>query len=219
MTEANAIVPADQITALSTQTDDTFKAMAAAIQSFLPRIQLGGGQSDAVKEGKLPIAHWGLFQGENVIDLGAEIDALILAWQPKAMDTNTDPPVSVIKFDDPKFTEIKDKSAVANSGCMWGFEFLLYLPKSETFVTYFMASKTARREAPAIKALIGRAATLKIKFIKNSQYSWHGPVVVPCSTPYDVPPQDEMLEAAKKFSTVTVSNVEKVESTEGERAR
>lgn len=216
----NAIVPADQVTALATQNDDTFKAMTADMQSFLPRIQLGGGQSEAVKEGKLPMAHWGLFQGESIIDLGAEVDVIVLAWQPKAMDTSSDPPVSVIKYDDPKFVEIKEKSAVENSGCMWGFEFLVYIPKQEQFAAYFMASKTARREAPAVKALIGRTATLKIKFIKNAKYSWHGPQVTPCSTPYEVPTAEEMQDAAKKFASVTTSNVEKVEaSAEGERAR
>ena len=202
------IVPADAISAIQKHDDSEFDIIQADSISYLPRLQVGGGNSAAVQEGKLPIAHYGFFMGDAVTDLGEVVDALVLAWQPKAMDTGGEVVVTVIDRNSETFHIIQEKSATPDSGCMWGTEWLLYLPEQEAFVTFFLASKSARRVAPDLKALLGGAATLKIKLVSNKKYKWHVPVILPCSGVYEAPPMGAIKVAAEKFSKIPDGDIE-----------
>jgi len=195
-----------------------FMALAAAGQAYLPRIQVGGSTSNVVKENKLPMGHWGLLSGDTVTDLGESVDCLVLSWQPKAMDVSGDPIITSTNQHSETYKAIQAKSTVPDSGCMWGPEYLVYLPEEEVFASLFLASKTARREASNIQALLGRGATLKIQYIKKLKYSWHGPIIIPCSAVFDPPDKESIIEAHKKFVAVQDAEVEVVAETE-ERAR
>jgi hypothetical protein len=119
---------------------------------------------------------------------------------------------AVISCYDPnaeEFKRIANKSEQPNSGCMYGPEFLVYVPAQKKFATFFMGSKSARKEAPAVKALLQAAATLKSKKISTPQYTWFAPQAVPCSTPFDLPNMDDLKKEVEKFNNPPAQEVEK----------
>jgi hypothetical protein len=71
-----------------------------------------------------------------------------------------------------------------------------------------MGSKTARREAPNVKSLLGKAATFGGKLIKTQRFNWHGPTCNPCSTPFDIPPIPEIQEQVDLFLNPPTQTVE-----------
>lgn len=209
------------VTAISKYGDDkVFSTLSSG--TFLPLVQLMGSNSELAKEGKIGMGRWALVRSkEDFVDLGAEANLLILGWRPKAMDTSNKG--SVRAFYNPQSEEFKSviqKSDVQNSGCFFGPEYLVYLPNEKVFASLLMASKTARREAPNAKALIAvksndgqivvekKFATLKCRLIKSDRYSWHGPIVTQCSTQYDLPPTEEVIEQLNKFNNPPEDDVE-----------
>lgn len=196
------LVPMGEL-GLTQPSENIFDQIAKSSQ-FLGRVMLMGSNSSLVQEGKMPLGHYAFIPSQNIFqDLSNEVDVLVCAWRPKAMDVSGDEIISSFKVDSPIFKEIVEKSGVKDSGCMYGPEFLLYIKSIKSFATYFMSSKTSRREAPNLKSLMGKAATLKSRFIvpPKSRYKWHGPVVVPCSTPFEIPSIDVLKEEISKFST------------------
>lgn len=195
----------------------TFSAEDMALVStsgdFLPRLQLYGGNSNAVKEGKIGVGCYGLVRGADTIEnLGTEVDIIVVDGKAKALRVGADKTI-ITKFDpqDVEFKKIMAESNVKDSGCMYGPEFLIYVPSIEQFATFFMSSKTSRREAKNVYARMGKAGTLKANLIKTAKYMWHGPVCTPCSTPFDnLPSADEFGDAVTKFKAEKGSNVETV---------
>lgn len=193
--------------------------------SFLPYITLYGGNSGAVKEGLIGMAHYGLVrQKDKIEDLGKEFDFLALAWRFKAMEIADGSIISKYNPKDPGFVAIQEKAGVKDSGCMYGIEFMFFVPNppAACFATFFCNSKTSRREAPNIKSFCPRGespagpakgpewATLKTQFIKGGGYSWHGPTTTKCSTPYESPSVEDMHDQATKFANPKESAVEAV---------
>lgn len=215
MTTENALVPVDVLGA-----DDGGALAVASASSFLPRVQLFGGNSDACKEGRIPIGQYGLVAGKDDLEiLGPEVDVLVLAGRAKALQTGSSI-ISVYDHNDPVFKQIQADSDVKDSGAMFGPEYLLWVPQSDSYATFFMSSKTARRESKAIHALIGFAATLKAKLINGEKYKWHGPVVVKCTAPtFTVPGADLMREQIAKFKNPPKSKIEAAGSSSESRER
>lgn len=192
MSEGKQLVPQDMVGGALAK-DEDFADMVTA-GSYLPRLQLFGSKSDACAEGRIPIGHYGLVKDDDITDLGDEINIVIVSWRTKATQVGGDMPIIVFDAKSELFQRIKEQSTVRDSGCMYGPEFLVWVPDAETFATYHMNSKTARREAKKMRPLIGSAATLKCRLIDppTSKYKWHGPVILPCSTPLSVPDDDKM---------------------------
>ena len=189
-----ALIPAFQ-----SKYDDTDFQGVASGGKWLPRVQLFGSNSDAAKMGLIPIGTYGLVNGKNLIPLGNEVDVLVVAWRPKAMEIGDGEVTSAFNPKSALFKDLVAKSDEADSGCMFGPEFLVYLPGQKQFATFFMGNKSARREAPAVKSCIGKAATLKVTLASNKKYKWHTSVCVACSTPFDLPAIDEIKEKANEF--------------------
>lgn len=173
---------------------------------YLPYMQLFGSKSDACAQGKINIGHYGLVKDKQITDIGAEVDLVIISWRPKAVQTGDDLLVDYHpemnedgEITNKLFKRIVELSNIRDSGCMYGPELLLWIPSASTFATYHMNSKTARREARNVQSLIGKAATLKCHLIETPKYKWHGPVAIPCSSPLDMPPEDEIREQFARF--------------------
>src|SRR5215831_6237732 len=146
-------------------TDEAFDAISMA-GSFLPRLQLFGGNSDAVKEQKIPIAHFGLVRSKDQIeDLGVGVDVIPLSLRFAAMRLEEGNVVSVYNPDNPEFKQIMADSEEPNSRCMYGPQFLVYIPHIKTFATFLFGSKTSRREGRNMKPLLRRGATLRSKLV------------------------------------------------------
>jgi hypothetical protein len=216
------IVPLAGLPAAPHAGDEKFDTLIKATQ-FLPRIQLFGGNSAMVQEGKIAIAHFGLVRSsDSVEDLGDEVDQAPIRYRYKAMEIADG---EVNTYHDPEHAEFKRihaDSEKQDSGCMYGVEFLLWLAEKQEFVSYFMNSKSARREAPTLRGLIGQLATLKVKLVKTKKYKWHAPVVTVCSTPFDLPDEAKMIKEVEKFDHPpdnTDEVADKDEQKQSERAR
>jgi hypothetical protein len=143
-------------------------AFGAIITSavYLPRIQLFGGNSDLVKEGKIGMGHYGLVRAKDQVDdLGVQFNCCPFSWRFKAVRiTEANDVFSYFNPNADEFKAIMVESEQQDSGCMYGVEFLTWIPDpTATFATFFFASKTARRESPNLKQILTNrgAATCK----------------------------------------------------------
>jgi hypothetical protein len=198
--------------------DKAFEASASS-GNYLPRLQLMTSNSEKCKSGEFPINNYALVVGEIYNDLGKETDVLLIAWRPKAIEMG-DAVISVYNHEDDEFKRIAAKSEQPNSGCMFGPEFLVWVPSKKKFATFFLGSKSGRKEAPALKALLQQAATLKSKKISTPQFTWFAAQAVPCNTPFDIPAMDDIKVELEKFNNPPAKTAEKAPDagTEG-RAR
>jgi hypothetical protein len=94
------------------------------------------------------------------------------------------------------------------------------LPGIQEFATFFCGSKSARREAPNIKKLLTKPATFKSKKISNKKYTWFGPSVTTCSTPFEKPDVAKLQEIVNKFNSPPDTSAEVIkEEEEGDNER
>ncbi len=196
-----------------------FDEVTANKTTYLQRLQLFGSKSAACAEGKIGIGRWGLVVDDVIIDLGSDIDIIILAFRAKALDTGGDTVINNHDATSEIYASIRERSEIKDSGCMYGPEFLVYVPSEKTFATYFASSKTARREAKKFRPLLGCAATLKCRLIKKGKYTWHGPVVLPCSASLDVPDLEIIEVQKEKFKNPPVSDIEVADDDDDNRVR
>lgn len=179
--------------------DKAFSEMSSG--GFLPRLMLFQASSELVKQGKASMACYGIVRGKDQVDdLSKETDLLVLAWRPKALEISAEEIISVYNPNSADFKRIATQSEVKDSGCMFGPEFLVWIPSLKLFASFFMSSKTSRREAPALKGLIGKKAKLRSTFIKGTKYSWFGPVVTMCSSDFEFPTIEEIRDTVTKFN-------------------
>lgn len=196
-----------------------FDDVVAGSGTYLPRLQLFGSRSDACATGDISIGHYGLVKDGTIVDLGEELNAVVVSWRPKALQIDGDNIITEYNPETELYQKIKSLSFVSDSGCMYGPEFLLWISDQEQFATYFMSSKTARREAKKVGAFLKKAVTFKCKLIETARYKWHGPVVIRHTAPLDVPPLEVMQVAVDTFQNPLKSNVELAPESEEERVR
>ncbi len=201
------LVPATALGVSKYSTEEAF-AGVSTLGAFLPRLMLMSGNSTMVKEDKIGSGRWGLVQGKEVLDLTKETNVVVLGWRPKALKITDDEVVSIYDQKHPEFTKIAEQSEVKDSGCMYGAEFLVWIPSVKQFASYYMSSKTSRREAGPLKALMGAGATLKIQLIKNKKFSWHGPVITACTAPMDLPIMEDIQKEVTKFNNPPAEETE-----------
>jgi len=214
---SNELIPQNSTTAAIVPYD--FDAVASGDDSFLSRLQLYGSKSDAVAESKIAMGHYGIVTDGDITDVGEDVDAIVVDWRAKALQIDGE---NIIDEHNPKsetYKQIKALSEVKDSGCMHGPEFLLWIPSQNRFVTYFMSSKTARRESRKVLPFLRKAVTLKCKLIVTAKYKWHGPVVIACSTPLDTPDPELLEKIIESFKNPPKSDVEVVPEDESTRVR
>lgn len=195
---------------------DVFDTLANIGEGFLPRLQLFSGRSDACSEGLIPINHYGIVDGDDIVDLGERIIIGVLAARHKAMCTQGEVQCSYNPESD-LFKQLVVDSGIKDSGCMYGPEFLVYIPAIQKFATYFMGSKTARREAKKFKPLMNKPAILDSKNIEKGKYKWRGPVILPCPDQIELPPVEKMEAERAKFKNPPEDTVEVAEEDNRER--
>lgn len=208
--------------------DSVIDAMTSG-SAFLPRMQLMTSSSKACKEDGFTINSFARVQGDKTTELGKQVDGLILARRPKAVDFQSDPVICVY---DPKldaegnmtgiFKDLVDRSGGQDSGIMWGTEFLVWIPQTREFMTLFMGTKSGRIEASSMLAVYKSwkkgekkvpAATFEAKRIKNKSYTWYVPTCRPCSTPFDMPDVKEVISQIEAFENPKETAPELAEDT------
>lgn len=218
-----AVMGDDDIAALlltQQQATEEDLAVVSSAGSFLPRLQLMTSSSKPCKSGKFPMNHFALVQGQQHTDLGESIDVLPLVYRPKALDTAE----TIIQSYSPatdEFQRIMSDAGVKDSGCMYGPEYLLWVPSQKVFATLFFSSATMRNEAPAMKSRQGKPCTLKPIHIDppKSKHDWWSTQVLPCSTPFEMPTREALLEATDKYNSLSDTDIEKVEEVAGDDRR
>lgn len=194
---------------------------------YLPQIRVYGSSTDAVKEGKMPMGHLGLYiSSDSIVDLGEQFDSLALAWRPRSSSVGGDSPINFYgqlvdsKWEYSKgFTDFKTRAMSKEKGYLAGLEFLMYIPTLKKFALLFMGNPTLRREGANVKALIGCGVTLKVKLIKTTTYTWHGCDVFECTTPFDLPSDNDIKDQMVEFRKPKDSNVEFVDEPQGSTGR
>ena len=221
MSDTNMLIPIDTSIVSKYANDEVFNKIATS-RFWLPYLQLVGSNSKLVQQGKVNQAHYVLvLQKDQFEDLGKEVDVLPIDWRPKAMKmTPGGTPISYFDPNSEEFLEVQERSETPNSGCMFGPEFLLWIPAVKRFSSYFMSSKTSRNRAPELRTLLGRGATLKTKLIETKQFRWHSPTVFTCASRFEVPSNEEVQLQRKMFCNPETSTVdfepEKLENDDSE---
>jgi len=173
-----------------------------SVGNYLPRIQVVDSNSRVCKKKQAEAGSYAFIKSEDdVIDLSNQFDALIIHVRFTAIDTSGDTPVFCHDKESATYENIVERSGGTDSGCLYGPEFLLYVPSMKAFATFFCASATARRESKNIYKLIKRGATFKTHYIEKGRYSWYGPLVIECSTPMELPDMEEIKKVATEFAT------------------
>jgi hypothetical protein len=217
---SNELVKMDDLGDLpvSKYSDKDWDASASG-NAFLPRLQLLTSNSAKCKSGDFPINHYALISDQKFDDLGKNLDVLVVAWRPKALETG-DAVISCFDPNNDDFARIQEKSlTVKDSGCMFGPEFLVWIPSVKKFATFFMGTKSARREAGNVKARLKQAATLSNQECKNASYTWYAVSCSACSTPFDMPQKGDLLAAVEQFNNPPKSDIEGVKEEAETRAR
>jgi len=183
-----------------------FDAVASGA-GFLPRIQLMTSNSEQCKSGAFPVNHFAHIVEKDLIDLGAEVDILPIAFRPKAIEFG-DEVVSCYDVKSEMFAQIKEKAGTPDSGCMFGPEFLVFLPSRQEFAHLFMGNTSARREAKVIFAGLGKPMTLKAKKVEGKKYTWFTIKAITCTTPFDLPDSGEVAKQTQTFENPPATELE-----------
>lgn len=201
---AGAIQPADQV----------FDSVSKSVD-YLCRLQLCGSNSKLFKKNKIAKGNYAYIVAEdNFTDLGASVDILPIVWRPKALDMSGDSPVSIYDVNSPEFKDISARSMQQNSECTFGPEFLIWIPSNKKFASLHFGSKTSRKDAGDLRALLGKGATITHRIVENEKYVWEAMVINPCSTPFELPLGEELQTAIDKFQTETAQKApEKADAT------
>jgi len=239
---ALVVVNLDQLPSVQIGTDEDFAEIAKS-SDFLGRLQLYT-KGKAVNRGLVRPGHYGIPEGEEVIDLGDSIDLLVLARRPKALDmSDTDAVIAVYDVKSAEFQRIQVQAGEKESHCMYGPSFLVYEKSTGRFLEFFCGTKSNRAEAkrifsflPLTQAAIDAMAergdvtglqahgpismTLKSKLVEKGSYSWHVPVTTKCGQPFTKLPKPEaIVREIQKFLTIKTDGVEKVQEDGSGRAR
>jgi hypothetical protein len=235
----NALVPFDASALPSTDlaTDEQLQELSKGVD-YLQRVQLVT-KGKYVDTGKITPGHYGVPQpgGEEIEDLGPEIDFLPLSVRPKALDmSDREAIVAVYDMDNPAFQDIKKRSAVSDSNCMWGPSFLVLERSTGKLFEFFMSNKSARSESgnlvkflPISKEKAERTGvepqgpmpcTLRARYAKSGSWGWHVPVVTKCSEPFTNAPDIEFIrEEMEKFTSVKDNGVQNVTEEEAKATK
>ncbi len=234
----------DQLPSTQLGSDEAYEELSRG-GDFLARLQLFT-KGKPIDTGKIRPGHWGIPEGEDeIIDMGDSVDVLPLARRPKALDMS-DKSAVIASYDEQsaEFKRIAAKSMETGSGCQHGVSFLVFERSTKRFCELFFGNKSSRPEAKKVYAFLPltqgdidrkKAAghdvtglvphgpvpiTLKVRLAENKKGSWHVPVVVKCSTPFQqVPPIGTVVREIEKFLEVKSGGVERVQEPEGRKAR
>lgn len=245
MSETNLVpVNFEQLPSTQVGSDDQFMELARSAD-FLGRLQLYT-KGKAVNRKLVGPGNYGIpASDEEVQDLGDEIDVLVLARRPKAIDM-TDNEAIIVSYD-PECAEFKRIAATSlekESHCMYGPSFLVFERKTGRFLEFFCGNKSSRNEAKKIYPFLpltqadidAKAAakqdvtglaphgpipmTLKSRLVEKGTYSWHVPVVVKCIEAFEnLPLMEKVVKEITSFLTVKDNGVERAAAPATGRAR
>jgi len=224
--------------AVSMGSDEGFDVLAKGAD-FLARLQLFS-KGNAVGRGLIAPGNWGVPEGDDKITcMGKSVDCIPFARRPKAIDlSDTEAITTNYDMESDEFQRIADESLKKDSGCMYGPSFLVYERSTNRFLEFFCGTKSTRAEAKKVYPFLSLTVkdierrnlidvephgplpfTMQIKFIEKKRFSWHVPVIIPCSTPINGPPLKKVLFEMERFLNPSDDDVEKDTDSDDENSR
>jgi hypothetical protein len=189
---------------------------------FLPQLRVAGLNAKFVINKKVGAGNLCLyFAADKIIDLSDTLDILVIAYRPRVSIFMSDEnPINYYDTTTEKFNEGKDKALSGEKNFTAGIEYLIYVPMVKEFALFYMGSATLRRESANVKALVGKAATLKTKLISSKKYNpWYGAECFLCDSPFDIPSAVDIKACYDKYFANPVDSEVELESEEEERVR
>lgn len=190
---------------LATKQDAFISGMAT---EWVPRLQLNSASSQYGKQHVEHINTYGIIRSEtDVTILGKSVTILPLAFRPMALDMRVDKPKS---YHDPASAEFKAVQSISggkDSKCMWGAQFLLWLPEAKQFVTFFLGSKSSRKLGPSFNSRINKSAKLGSETIKTPDYVWQNPTIEDGPPFSEMPTREELTMQVERFLNPPASQV------------
>ena len=189
-------------------------------EEYLSRLKLCQGGAKEVNQKKVACGgNYALIHSKDKIDdAGTDVEIILAASRAKALRTGE----KILQYFDPDSAEFKDieaEAAIKDSGCMYGPEFLIWIPAQQKFVTLFLCNPTGRRASKSFFKAMGKGAILGSILIDNGDYQWFGPTIEESSTPIeDIPDAETLTSAVEKFMNERPSAVKKADPATGGRA-
>lgn len=228
-----SVIDVNQLPATQVGGDDIYDGLAKG-QDYLLRVQLYT-KGKAVDQRKVRGGEYGIPDGDEITVLGDEMDILVLARRPKAIDMN-DPEAIFVSHDNEsaEFKRIAAQSQEKESHCMYGPSFLVFERSTGRFLEFFCGSKSSRNEAKKIYPFLPLTAadikargltdqephgplplTLKSKLVEKGSYTWHVPVVTKCSRNFtNLPALEVVIAEINKFIAPQADGIERAPETE-----
>jgi hypothetical protein len=166
--------------------------------SFLPYLALMTANSEPCKSGEFPVNHFAIVEDSTRIDLGSNVDVVVLAWRSKAIKF-AEPVISSFDRLSEVYKSLVDLAEQPNSNTMHGPEFLLWVPAVEKYATMHFGSKSARREAWSMQARLHAAATLIPKKCETPKFTWFIPHAEECNSIQDLAEPPELSATIQSF--------------------
>lgn len=177
--------------------------------SFLPMLQFLSSKSEAVSGGRVDGHGYYVKTGrDKFIPMGKEVIIYPITFRRLAIDASGRPDKIITIYDssDPEYDRIKEDSNVQDSSCMWGPQFLVWVPDlklKKKFATFFCSSKSMRNEAGNFDPILAESGFAKLGWnvLKNTKYTWQNITVNPYTGQMDLPSQDDLLAEVAKFQS------------------
>lgn len=169
---------------------------------FLPRLNLYTGRSKIVQKELFKANHYGVVVGKDKLnDLGENVVCVPLAYRPMALDLREKKAVAYFDPSAAKFEEVKKDSAVKDSKCMCGIQFLLYV-KDFGLATYYCASKSAKMLAPQIRKLMNTFVSLGSHTVEAGEWVYRAPTISISNVHFELPKLEEITAKKAEFTNV-----------------
>lgn len=167
---------------------------------YLPQLRLCSSGA-LVTDHNIKPGNYCLVQGDNVENLGAKVDFIPLTHRAKAVDYEAG--VNSYDMDSNVFMDIKDRAGEKDSGCVYGLEFLAWLPSCEKFVVMFCNSASLRRASSGILAREFKGVHGESNMVegKKKNQKWAVPVWsdIDPEIQLNIPEADKVKEQITKF--------------------
>lgn len=174
---------------------------------YFSRIQLVGSNSQYAKKKIVESGNYALISSKDAVtDLGRNFEIIPFVFRPLAMDTSGEQLIFNSDINSATFKSIQNRSDTKDSGCMWGANYLCWLPKPESYATFFCGTKTLRRFSGTFKNYMKVGCLLDSEVIEKGKYIWEGPVARAVAVPLTLP--DNAADMAKKFFEAKDTGVE-----------
>jgi hypothetical protein len=207
MSEEYGLTNLPKVEGTITTEDKDFNSMVGA--GFLPRVQPCTFSSAIVQQKGFKPGNIALvYNNDKFDDLGDSVDIMPVKFRWHAMVFLDGKPIED-SYDhlDEVFKRIRTKadSRELNTGCMYGPEFLVWLPEQSLFGTFYLSSYSARKEALPLKKIMDTKKIALLRTVKSTnekKQTWFGPQIIESATSTETintPSLDELQDVLTKF--------------------